>query len=281
MQRTWLITGISSGFGRIMAEQLLARGDRVAGTVRTLSSVADLQQQYPERLWLAQLDISNFAAIRPVVESAFAALGKIDVIVSNAGYGLFGAAEEATDEQMLHQLNTNLTGAMQVVRAALPHLRDAGGGRIIQLSTIGGQAVFPGGSLYHAAKWGIEGFIDALALEVAVFNIGCTLVEPGSARTNFRYGNSQLTPRIPAYDASPAGMARKMIEARTAVPLGDPAKMVAIMIDSVDVEPAPRRIALGSDAYTVMHQQLSNRLAELETQREVAFSTDASPAQHG
>lgn len=276
MHRTWLITGINSGFGREMAEQLLARGDRVAGTVRTLSSVDDLQQQYPEQLWLAQLDVSHIAAIRGVVDRAFAALGNIDVIVSNAGYGLFGAAEEATDEQMLHQLNTNLIGSMQLIRAALPHLREAGGGRILQLSTIGGQAVFPGGSLYHAGKWGIEGFIDALALEVAVFNIGCTLIEPGSARTRFRYGSSQLTPRIAAYDASPAGMARKMIEARTTVPLGDPAKMVALMVDSVDQVPAPKRLALGSDAYTVMHHQLSNRLADLGAQREVAFSTDCA-----
>lgn len=274
MQRTWLISGISSGFGRIMAEQLLARGDRVAGTVREFSSVAELQQQYPQHLWVAQLDVSHTASIRGVVDSAFSALGKIDVVVSNAGYGLFGAAEEATDEQVLHQLNTNLIGSMQLIRAALPHLRAAGGGRILQLSTIGGQAVFPGGSLYHAGKWGIEGFIEALALEVGVFNIGCTLVEPGSARTNFRYGGAQLTSRITAYDASPAGMARKMLESRTSVPLGDPRKMVAIMIDSVEQQPAPKRIALGSDAFTVMHQQLSSRLADLETQKAVALSTD-------
>lgn len=277
MQRTWLITGISSGFGRIMAEQLLARGDRVAGTVRTLSSVADLQARYPEHLWLAELDVAQTLTVRPVVDRAFAALGRIDVVVNNAGYGLFGAAEEATDEQLFHQLNTNLIGSMQVIRAALPHLRDAGGGRIIQLSSVGGQAAFPGASLYHAAKWGIEGFLDALSIEVATFNIGCTLIEPGSARTRFRYANSQLTPPLAAYDDSPANLARKMIEAATAVPQGDPEKMVRVMIDSVDQHPAPRRIALGSDAFNAMHQQIGKRLADLEAQRELAFSTDFPP----
>jgi len=257
-----------------MAEQLLANGDRVAGTVRDLSTVSDLTQRYPQQLWLAKLELSDIPSIRGVIDEAFGALGKIDVVVNNAGYGLFGAAEEATDEQMMHQINTNLIGSIQVIRAALPPLRQAEGGRIIQLSTVGGQAVFPGGSFYHAAKWGIEGFIDALRLEVSVFNIGCTLIEPGSARTNFRYGSSRLTPQNLAYDASPASMARKMINARAAVPLGDPLKMVQIMIESVNVEPAPRRIALGSDCYTVMHQQISSRLQDLEAQKEIAFSTD-------
>lgn len=274
MQRTWLITGISSGFGRIMAEQLLANGDRVAGTVRDQSTVLDLKERYPQLLWVATLDLSDIASIRGVIDQAFGVFGKIDVVVNNAGYGLFGAAEEATDEQMMHQLNTNLIGSMQVVRAALPHLRQSEGGRILQLSTVGGQAVFPGGSFYHAAKWGIEGFIDALRLEVGVFNIGCTLIEPGSARTNFRYGSSRLTPQNMAYDVSPASMARKMINARTSVPLGDPVKMVQIMIESTDLEPAPRRLALGSDCYTVMHQQISARLEDLEAQKETAFSTD-------
>jgi NAD(P)-dependent dehydrogenase (short-subunit alcohol dehydrogenase family) len=273
-QRTWLITGVNSGFGRHMTEQLLARGDRVAGTVRNMAAMDDLKARHGNLLWLADLDLTDTPAIRHVVDKAFDELGKIDVVVSNAGYGLIGAAEEATDEQVLHQINTNLIGSIQLVRAALPHLRRQGGGRIIQLSTVGGQAAFPGGSLYHAGKWGIEGFIDAVGQEVAPFNIGCTIVEPGGARTDFRYRSSRLTPKIDAYDASPASMARRMIEEGKSVPIGDPAKMVEIMIDSVDQSPAPKRIALGSDAYTVMHKQLSDRLATLEAQKDLAFSTD-------
>ena len=274
MKRSWFITGVNSGFGRHMTEQLLARGDRVAGTVRDLDSMADLKAHHGDALWLARLDLTDTPAIREVVDLAFRELGRIDVVVSNAGYGLFGAAEEMTDEQIAHQIDTNLLGSIQTVRAALPHLRHQGGGRIIQLSTMGGQAVFPGGSLYHAGKWGIEGFIDAVGLEVAVFNIGCTLVEPGGARTNFRYQSAQLSPKLEAYDVSPARMAHRTIEDGTSQPIGDPVKMAEIMIASVDQEPAPKRLALGSDAYNVMHKQLSDRLAALEAQKELAFSTD-------
>jgi NAD(P)-dependent dehydrogenase (short-subunit alcohol dehydrogenase family) len=273
-QRTWLITCVNSGFGRHMAEQLLARGDRVAGTVRKLDSMDDLKAAHGDRLWLAHLDVTDRPAIRRVVDQAFAELGRIDVVVSNAGYGLLGAAEEATDEQVQHQIDTNLTGSIQLVRAALPHLRRQGGGRIIQLSTVGGQVAFPGGSLYHAGKWGIEGFIEAVGQEVAPFNIGCTLVEPGSARTDFRYRSAQLGPKIDAYDASPARFARTMIETGTSIPLGDPARMAAIMIDSVDQTPAPKRIALGSDSYNAIHKALTDRLAALEAQKDLAFSTD-------
>jgi NAD(P)-dependent dehydrogenase (short-subunit alcohol dehydrogenase family) len=122
-QRTWLITGISSGFGRHMSEQLLARGERVAGTVRKLAAVADLKARYGDQLWLAQLDVTDTAAVRRTVDAAYAALGRIDVVVNNAGYGLFGAAEEVTDEQIVQQIQTNLIGSIQVARAALPHLR--------------------------------------------------------------------------------------------------------------------------------------------------------------
>jgi NAD(P)-dependent dehydrogenase (short-subunit alcohol dehydrogenase family) len=273
-QRHWLITGANSGFGRLMAEQLLAKGDKVACTVRDIASMGELKARHGDALHVQKLDLTDFADIRPVVDTAFAAMGRIDVVVSNAGYGLLGAAEEATDDQVLHQLQTNLTGSIQLIRSALPHLRKQQGGRILQLSTVGGQATFPGGSMYHAGKWGVEGFVDSLAQEVAVFGIGCTLVEPGGARTNFRYGSSRVGPKITAYDASPSRHVNRMLEEGTAVAIGDPAKMVERMIASVDQNPAPRRLALGSDAYTVMHRQLSERLAALEAQRDLAFSTD-------
>jgi NAD(P)-dependent dehydrogenase (short-subunit alcohol dehydrogenase family) len=276
-QRTWLITGVNSGFGRQMSEQLLKRGDRVAGTVRKVDSVNDLKEQYGSRFWTAQLDVTDTAAVRKVIDIAFGALGMIDVVVNNAGYGLFGAAEEVTDEQLIHEINTNLIGSIQVVRAALPHLRANGGGRIIQIATYGGQAAFPGGSMYHASKWGIEGFSDALAQEVAVFNIGVTIIEPGGARTGFRHGSSKLGPALEAYSGTPASMIRKMIEDGTSVPPGDPAKMAKIIIDSVDQNPAPKRIALGRDSYTIIQKALTERLTALEAQKDLAFTTDASP----
>ena len=273
-KQTWLITGISSGFGRHMTEELLARGDRVAGTVRRLDAVADLKAKYGDRLWVAPLDVTDAPAIKEVVNRAFAELGKIDVVVNNAGYGLFGAAEELSDEQILHEIHTNLLGSINVIRAALPHLRAQGGGRILQLSTYGGQAALPGGALYHATKWGIEGFCDALAQELAPFKIGVTIVEPGGARTEFRFGSSKLGTPMEAYQGTPAAMVHAFIKDTSRLPIGDPVKMVKIMIDSVDQNPAPKRLVLGSDSYKAIQKALADRLAAVEAQRDLAFSTD-------
>ena len=157
--RNWLITGVSSGFGRELATQLLDRGETVIGTVRRADSVADLIGKYPDTFHRELLDVTDTNAVRDVVDRSFTALGRIDVVVSNAGYGLFGAAEELSDEQVSHIIATNLLGSIQLIRASLPHLRAQGGGRIIQISTYGGQVAFPGNSMYHATKWGIEGFV--------------------------------------------------------------------------------------------------------------------------
>jgi len=218
--------------------------------------------------------VTDTPAIHQVVNKAFADPGKVDVVVNNAGYGLFGAAEELTDEQIIHQINTNLIGSIQVVRAVLPHLREPGGGRIIKVSTYGGQATLPGGCLYHTSKWGIEGFIESTMQDVAPFNIGVTIVEPGGAPTRFRFGSAKLGPKMDVYNDTPAGMTRRIVQDTSRLPQGDPAKMAKIMIDSVDQNPAPKRIALGSDAYTMIHKALTDRLAALEAQKDLAFSTD-------
>jgi NAD(P)-dependent dehydrogenase (short-subunit alcohol dehydrogenase family) len=181
-QRTWFITGVNSGFGRHLSEQLLERGDRVAGTIQKDGSVDDLIATYGDQFWTAHLDVTDVPAIKAVVGRAFTQVGRIDVIVSNAGYGLFGAAEELTDDQIDHVIATNLTGSIQLIRATLPHLRAQHGGRIIQIFTFGGQAAFAGASMYHATKWGIEGFAEAVGQEVAPFGIGVTIVEPGGAQ---------------------------------------------------------------------------------------------------
>jgi NADP-dependent 3-hydroxy acid dehydrogenase YdfG len=210
--RTWFVTGVSSGFGRQMTEQLLERGDRVAGTARKLAAVDDLKKQYGDRFWLTSLDVTDTPAIHRVVDDAFAALGRIDVIVNNAGYSLFGAAEEVSDEQIVHQIDTNLIGSIQVVRAALPHLRAQGGGRILQISSMGGQIAYPGMSLYHATKWGIEGFFEATAQDIAPFNIQVTLIEPGGARTSiFSPGTAIHGQAMPEYADTPAGDSRSRI----------------------------------------------------------------------
>jgi NAD(P)-dependent dehydrogenase (short-subunit alcohol dehydrogenase family) len=183
-QRKWFITGVSSGFGRELTQQLLERGDTVVGTVRDTSKVSDVAARYPETFQAEVLDMTDRSAIRAVLDRSFTRLGRIDVIISNAGYGLFGAAEEIKDDQVEHIVATNLVGPIHLIRAALPYLRGQGGGRVIQISSYGGQVAFAGNSLYHATKWGIEGFVESVAQEVASFGIGLTIVEPGGARTD-------------------------------------------------------------------------------------------------
>ncbi len=273
-QRTWLITGVSSGFGRQLATQLLQRGDRVVGTVRRPDAIADLAEAYPDTVIAETLDVTETPAVRGVVDRSFAKLGRIDVIVSNAGYGLFGAAEELTDEQVEHILDTNLLGSIALIRAALPHLRAQGGGRIIQMSTYGGQVAFAGNSLYHASKWGIEGFCEAVAQEVAPFGIGMTIVEPGGARTEFRYGSAQVSTPMPEYDGNPAHAFQAMLDPKNGLAPGDPARMAARIIESVDVEPAPLRLVLGSQALQSTIDTLAKRIEGFEAQGDLAASTD-------
>jgi NAD(P)-dependent dehydrogenase (short-subunit alcohol dehydrogenase family) len=280
--RTWFITGVSSGFGRRMTEQLLTRGNRVIGTIRTAEDagrVADLLERHPETFHPEVLDVRDTRAIGEVVNRSFAQLGRIDVIVSNAGYGLFGAAEELTDEQVKDILDTNLRGPIALIRAALPHLRTQGGGRVVQISSYGGQVAMAGNSLYHATKWGIEGFCESVAQEVAPFGIGVTIVEPGGARTEFRYGSAQVATPIPAYEGTPAHAFLKMLDPKNGLAPGDPARMAARIIESVGAEPAPLRLVLGSQALSITVDTLRTRIAGFEAQTALAASTDFPPGE--
>ena len=278
-QRTWFITGVSSGFGRQLTEQLLERGDRVIGTVRDTGKAADLLERYPETFHAELLDVTDTAAIQKVLEHSFSRFGRIDVLISNAGYGLFGAAEELTDQQVEHIVATNLVGPIQLIRAALPHLRAQGGGRVIQISSYGGQVAFAGNSLYHATKWGIEGFVESVAQEVAPFGIGMTIVEPGGARTEFRYGSAQVAQLMPVYDHTPAHSFLSMLDPKNGLAPGDPARMAARIIESVDVEPAPLRMVLGSLALESTLATLRKRIEGFEAQRDLAASTDFPPGE--
>lgn len=275
--RTWLITGVSSGFGRELTSQLLDHGDHVIGTVRDTSKVAELTARYPETFTPEVLEMTDRAAVRHLVDRAFDQVGQVDAIVSNAGYGLFGAAEELSDEQVEHIIATNLTGAITLIRAALPHLRHQGGGRIIQISSYGGQVAYPGNSLYHATKWGIEGFCEAVAQEVAPFGIGVTIVEPGGARTEFRYGSARIADLMPEYDGNPAHAFQRMLDPANGLAPGDPARMAARIIDSVDTEPAPLRMVLGSQALEGTIDTLRQRIEDFEQQTGLAASTDFPP----
>jgi NAD(P)-dependent dehydrogenase (short-subunit alcohol dehydrogenase family) len=273
--KTWFITGTSSGLGRLLAEQLLQRGDRVVATLRREGALDDLQQQHGARLRAMTLDVTNTHAVRTCIADAFDAMGRIDVVVNNAGYGLFGAAEEVTDEQIDRQIATNLTGSIQIIRAALPLLRRQGGGRIVQVSSEGGQIAYPNFSLYHTTKWGIEGFVESVAKEVAPFGIDFVIVEPGPTSTQFGAGLDHAAP-MPEYDDTPAGDVRRAIASNTFAIRGDAHKTVAAMIAAADCANPPLRLTLGAGAYRSISAALSERLKTLEAHREVAFSADSA-----
>jgi NAD(P)-dependent dehydrogenase (short-subunit alcohol dehydrogenase family) len=271
--KAWFITGTSSGIGRRLTEQLLVRGDRVAATARDPRRLDDLARAYPERLRALRLDVADPEAVVAAVDGAWADLGRIDVVVSNAGYGLIGAAEEFSEAQMRRLMDTNFMGSVRLVRAALPHLRAQGGGRILQVSSVGGQVAYPSVSLYHATKWGIEGFLESMAAEVAPFGVQITLVEPGGVKTAFG-ASADFAEPIAAYEQGAVGEIRRRVKAGGMTAPGDPAKMAAAMIACADLDTAPLRLTLGPDAYTAIHAALTRRLVELEAQKAVAFSTD-------
>jgi NAD(P)-dependent dehydrogenase (short-subunit alcohol dehydrogenase family) len=276
-QRNWFITGTSTGLGRELTEQLLRDGERVFATVRRSIALDDLAARYGDLLQVVVLDVTDSAAIQKVMAQAFAVWGRIDVVVSNAGYGLVGAAEELSDEQIARQIQTNLIGSIGVIRAAIPSLRAQGGGRIIQVSSEGGQLAYPAFSLYHATKWGIEGFVEAVSQEVAPFGIEFTLAEPGPARTAFKDGIDSATP-MAVYENTPAGAVRRGLASGDFAVDGDPRKMARAMIDSVAQSPAPLRLTMGTSSYHGVRAALHTRLAQLEANKAVTLSTDVCVA---
>lgn len=271
MTTTWFITGTSSGFGRLLTERLLARGDRVAATLRRPEALDGLRAEHGDRLWTGRLDVTDGDQVTQAVDEAFEALGTVDVVVNNAGYGVFAAAEEAADDQIRRVIDTNLLGSIRVIRAALPYLRAQGHGHILQVSSAGGQTVYPNFSHYHASKWGIEGLCETVAREIAPFGIGLTIVEPGATPTGFG-GSLDTAPAMPEYEDTPAGEVRRAISSGAFTLPNDPEKIVGAMIDLVDSGKVPLRLPLGSDTYHDVRASLVARLAELDAHRDVAFS---------
>lgn len=277
MSSTWFITGTSSGFGRILTERLLARGDRVAATLRRPEALDDLRAEHGARLWVARLDVTDADAVRRVADRAFDDLGTIDVVVNNAGFGVFAAVEEASDEQVREVIDTNLLGSIHVIRAVLPHLRAQGRGRIVQVSTAGGQTTYPNFSYYHASKWGIEGFCETVAAEIAPLGIGLTIVEPGATPTGFGAG-LQTAPVMAAYDPTPAGDVRRALTGGTLSLPNDPDRIVSAVMQIADAVEVPLRVPLGVDTYVDVRASLAARLAEHDAHREIALSVAADPA---
>ena len=216
--------------------------------------------------------MTDVPAVHRIVSTAFEKHGRIDVVVSSAGYGLFGCAEELSDAEINHILATNLTGSIQLIRSAIPYMRLQGGGRIIQISSYGGQVAYAANSLYHATKFGIEGFCESVAQEVAQFGIGVTIVEPGGARTGFRYGSARVARLMPEYESCHAFL--DMLDASRGLAPGDPEKMATRIIESVTKSKAPLRMVLGSQALQATIARLEERVAAYRKQTELAASTD-------
>lgn len=276
----WFITGGSGGLGKQLVTRALSAGDHVVATVRNADALKDVAAQYGQRLIVETLDLTQPSEIADVISRVLRETGPVDVVVNNAGYSIMGATEEMTDEQVHDQLATMLHAPIQITRAFLRPMRIQGGGRIIQISSVGGQVVYPVSSIYHTSKWGLEGFSEAVSKEVVDFGIRFTIVEPGGIRTGFG-ANARFTEETAAYAPTAVGMFRRlMANAGDEVYAGDPAKLAAAIFDATLNDDPPLRLALGGDSYDQIHQALRDRLAALERQEVVARSVAFDDSAH-
>jgi NAD(P)-dependent dehydrogenase (short-subunit alcohol dehydrogenase family) len=259
-QKVWFITGTSKGFGRVWAEAALARGDQVAATARSIATLAPLTQRYGKQVVALELDVTNKSQVDAAIAQAHTRFGRLDVVINNAGYGLFGTIEEISEQEARAQIETNLFGALWVTQAALPIMRAQGSGHIIQVSSIGGVNAFPTIGLYHASKWGLEGFSQALAAEVAPFGIKVTIVEPGGYATDWGGSSAIRATAISAYDPARAAIASFR---GNHVP-GDPAATGPAMLKLVDAQDPPLRIFFGSGGLPMTRAEYARRIETWE-----------------
>jgi NAD(P)-dependent dehydrogenase (short-subunit alcohol dehydrogenase family) len=266
--KTWFITGTSRGFGREWAVAALERGDRVAATARSTDTLDDLVQTYGDAILPIALDVNDRAADFAAVQQAHEHFGRLDVVVNNAGYGHFGFIEEITEDEARAQLETNLFGALWITQAALPLLREQGSGHIVQVSSIGGISAFPLVGIYHASKWALEGFSQALAQEVADFGIHVTLVEPGGFSTDWSGDSASHSAENPAY----AEFRQKTMDqraSRNSTP-GDPKASAAAILEVVDAAEPPLRVFFGSAPLGIAKADYAKRIETWEQWNHVA-----------
>ena len=274
MSKIWFITGTSRGFGREWAEAALDRGDRVAATARDTGTLAPLVDTYGDAVLPLALDVTDKAAVDAAVARAHEHFGRLDVVVNNAGYGLFGTIEEVSEQQARDQIETNLFGALWVTKAALPIMRRQGGGHIVQVSSIGGITAFPNVGLYHASKWGLEGFSQALAAEVAPFGIKVTVVEPTGYSTDWAGTSAVHADQIDVYDDARASRA-----ARTRPGMvGDPAATRAAILEVVDADEPPLRIFFGRGLLDRVRAEYDSRLSVWDQWNDVSEAAHGTPA---
>ncbi len=267
-EKVWFITGTSRGFGREWAIAALERGDKVAGTARDTATMDDLVEKYGDAVLPIALDVTDREADFAAVKQAHDHFGGLDIVVNNAGYGHFGFIEELTEAEARDQIETNLFGALWVTQAALPYLRAQRSGHIIQVSSIGGITAFQNVGIYHASKWALEGFSQALAQEIASFGIHVTLVEPGGFSTDWAGSSSKRSTPLPDYKEVHEE-ADRIRSQRVSAP-GDPKASAAAILKIVDAENPPLRVFFGELPLQLAKADYENRLKTWEEWQPVA-----------
>jgi NAD(P)-dependent dehydrogenase (short-subunit alcohol dehydrogenase family) len=275
-ERVWFITGASTGFGRMLAEQVLAKGDRVVATARRPDQLADLTQRFGDTCLAEPLDVTDRGSIDAAVAAALKKFGRVDVLVNNAGYGLAGAIEEASEEEYMPVFETNVFGLIHVTKALLPQFRKQRSGNILNVSSVAGLIGSPGWGYYNASKFAVNGLSEALAAELAPLGVHVTIVEPGPFRTDF-LGRSgvEAQQRIADYDST-SGKTRQYFHDQAGKQVGDPAKAVAAMIAAVESSQPPKHLVLGKLAFDRMSARLEQWKKDLDAWKETSLGADFS-----
>ncbi len=267
-EKIWFITGTSRGFGREWTIAALKRGDKVAATARDVSTLDDLVAEFGDALLPIRLDVTDRAADFAAVEQAHTHFGRLDIVVNNAGYGQFGFIEEVSEAEARAQIETNVFGALWITQAALPYLRAQGSGHIVQVSSIGGITAFPNVGMYHASKWALEGFSQALAQEVAPFGVHVTLIEPGGFATDWAGPSARSAEPLPDYADVHTAAAQERAS-RNSAP-GDPQASARAILKVVDAPQPPLRVFFGEVPLQLAKADYENRLATWEQWQPVA-----------
>lgn len=273
-ERIWFITGTSTGFGRALAEQAINAGNKVVATARKLSDIEALKELAPDRVLTLKLDVHNESDAQKAVNDAIEHFGGIDVLVNNAGYGLLGAFEDVTNEQVRNQFETNVFGLMNVTRAVLPVLKKQKSGHILNISSILGLTSFPGFSVYSASKFAVEGFSLGLAAELAPLGIKMTIIEPGAFRTKWAETTLNITEGDSSEYKETAGGIRSWLSGVNGVQPGDPKRAAEIMIRVVESSNPPLQLALGREALQNAKDRIGPHFKDIEKWADVTTSAD-------
>jgi NAD(P)-dependent dehydrogenase (short-subunit alcohol dehydrogenase family) len=273
-QRVWFITGASTGFGRLLAEQVLLAGHNVVATARKPEQIENFARDYADRCLVLSLDVTNETQVDAAVEQTVARFGRVDVVVNNAGYGVAGAIEEVSEAEFMPMFETNVFGLLRVTQAFLPQLRKQRSGHILNLSSIGGLVASPGMGFYNATKFAVEGLSEALAGELKPLGIHVTIIEPGPFRTDFLGRSGVLAEkRIADYDGTASNM-RKYFAENNGKQKGDPLRAVQAMMQIVETPDPPLRLLLGASALQRLRGKLSSWDKEIAAWEQVTAGAD-------